>query len=71
MVEITFEHIPPPTMRDTGEIHYRNGWHFADEALLRHGPDACAQLRRNMNVVTSYEKGAADRFDGKPHKYGS
>lgn len=69
-MHIEFEHIPPPDRVKASEAYYDSGWAFADNALRHHGPDACAKLRKDMRLDTSYEHGAADRFDGKAHKYG-
>lgn len=70
MVEMSFTHIVPPGRKERSEEYYDKGWKFADDALSRYGAEVCAKMRRTMNVVTSYEHGAADRFDDKPHRYG-
>jgi hypothetical protein len=70
MVEMSFTHIPAPSVKDRSEEHYRNGWNFADDAIGRYGQETCNGMRKRMQITSSYERGAADRFDGKPHKYG-
>lgn len=70
MVEMSFTRIPPPGKNKTSEYHYCKGWNFADDALGRYGAEACAGMLRRMTVDSSYNRGAADRWDGKPHKYG-
>lgn len=73
MINVSFTRIAPPGRAVVSEEYYRKGWAFADDALSRYGAEACERFRKTFGdslIVTSYERGAIDRFDGKPHKYG-
>lgn len=70
MVEISFTHIVPPGKNERSEAYYRKGWNFANDALGRYGVEVCARMRKCLTPAGAYEQGAADRLDGKPHRYG-